>query len=476
MGKFKSFLEESYKTTRPKLFRALEEQFTGDDIYVHFTSYRKDFLTSNKNPYHNDPIGVYAFPRKYLLELEEGQRQSFMNMYFAYIIRPNKNSKILDLNKLTLGDGYDLLNAMGIPEEWMLDEKTYHKNGGTAGHRFIGSIERYRHETKKDPNSRASNVSWNALFKKTPYNTLLDNGDAIIHSNEPYQIIFLNTSSFDVLDIIDESNLTEGDAIAWIRKHINTPISKIRKHRRDMYAIVNFENGAYVKVGRPMSDHYKFSPDETAIRAEGRSFSERDFTVKYKELVDNSPKIKELNKFIEDYVPYRRSGDNDYERMYLQFCEAFGFSPNSSKTKRNRGGFLDRYERILSTDYNGYTIKAIFEFLEKDEIVVSLYINGSRYHFSVVSTVEGEDTSSGKNLFEGDYIKNIRESVRRSINRMGRGLQTLIDTPRKLGDYGSFTTEDKDEMVTIRGTDTYLGEKLRLQKVLKYLKRNVLKL
>ena len=48
-------------------------------------------------------------------------------------------------------------------------------------------------------------VKWNSLFRKIGILGVIDNGDGIIHTNEPSQAVFFNTKSFEVVDIIKNS-------------------------------------------------------------------------------------------------------------------------------------------------------------------------------------------------------------------------------------------------------------------------------
>ena len=199
---YSNYIIESTETILPEVFKQLKKY---DDflVGVHFSNgvnIKDDkgipHLGLNKKPFHNDPIGVYAFPKDYVLGGKLSKNGGFYSMRYFYIMRPSKSANILNLSKITKSEYERLLIQMGIPTRYWSDEGLYHRSTKdmSDGHKFWSIIERY-----KGNQGLSKNVSWNTLFRKTGYNVVYDEGDAIIHSNEPSQIIYLETNAYEVL-------------------------------------------------------------------------------------------------------------------------------------------------------------------------------------------------------------------------------------------------------------------------------------
>lgn len=211
MIQFKDYilLTEWTRELMPEIYAALEK-YDDPMVGVHFTKgiperfgekKRVPHIGLNLHPFHQDPIGIYTFPKNYVLSGKLEKNPSFREFKNYYIIKPSPNAKILNLSKMTYDEARKVLVDMGIDtpntEESILDSKEiYHSGGDSVGHKFWGALENVRKKLK----IKHRNVSWNALFKDSGYNTLYDEGNGIIHSNEPTQIIYLNSSAMEILD------------------------------------------------------------------------------------------------------------------------------------------------------------------------------------------------------------------------------------------------------------------------------------
>jgi hypothetical protein len=190
-------VSEHNENILPDVFDQLKK-YNNPFIGVHFSNgldNGKPHLGLNKNPSHHDPIGVYAFPKDYVLSDGLKKNKGFASSNYFYILQPSKTAKILNLSRINERQCKELLNDMGIDEDYWDSKEIYHKsNGKKAGHRLWGVLERVR-----NVNGYSKNVSWNTLFGVTGYNVLYDEGDGIIHYNEPFQMVYLVTNSYEVL-------------------------------------------------------------------------------------------------------------------------------------------------------------------------------------------------------------------------------------------------------------------------------------
>jgi hypothetical protein len=199
-------LNEWTRELMPEIYAALEK-YDDPMVGVHFTKgiperygekKRVPHIGLNLHPFHQDPIGIYAFPKDYVLSGQLEANSSFTELTNYYIVKPSLKANILNLSKMTDEDAINILRQMGVDENEYKSADIYHKSGKMeAGHRFWGTLEKMR---KKIYGDYDKNLSWNKLFKKTPYNVLYDEGGAIIHNNEPSQIVYLDSSAMEVLD------------------------------------------------------------------------------------------------------------------------------------------------------------------------------------------------------------------------------------------------------------------------------------
>lgn len=274
----------------PKLFTALEK-FDDPLVSVHFTKGINGAinLSLNPKPFHNDPIGIYSFPKKYVLEGNLKRNTMFSKMPFIYILKPSSNAKILNLSTLTFDQARDILIKMGIDspnkESILNDKEIYHNTGNKeswkAGHLFWGVLERFLNKNNKNIKK---NITWNVLFKKAGYNVLLDQGDGIIHSNEPSQIVYLERSAVDVLELISQHNTYFKNLLYYFIKQFPT-----------------------LKV-KSIKDYNSFKKDQK------RLYSPKGFYLEIEIYDENDPKIK---------VKIQK----EYERI---FEEIYNFYDNKS--------------------------------------------------------------------------------------------------------------------------------------------------
>ena len=199
-------LNEWTRELMPKVYEALEK-YDDPMVGVHFSKgvpYDRDnnrkapHIGITVKPFHNDPIGIYAFPKDYVLSGKLEKNAGFREFVDYYIVKPSSRANILNLSTMSEQDAIDILKKMGIGENAYRNQNVYHRSGKMdVGHRFWGTLEVMR---KQIYGEHSKNVSWNNLFKKTGYNVLYDDGNGIIHTNEPNQIIYLESSAMEILE------------------------------------------------------------------------------------------------------------------------------------------------------------------------------------------------------------------------------------------------------------------------------------
>jgi hypothetical protein len=198
---FKVWLEVN-EVVLPKLFEKVK-QLKGEYSGIHFS--KMDQLSFNLQPNHFDPIGIYVFPKKYVLEGNLAANTMFSSYPYAFLIEPTPAAKILNLD-MNMQTAEELLTKMGIDKNLLYNKDVYHRSGlESPGHKFWGAIENFRNIPRQFKNL-GRNISWNTLFSKTGYNALYDPGLRIIHPNEPAQVIYLDHKAYKIVDVVRNTN------------------------------------------------------------------------------------------------------------------------------------------------------------------------------------------------------------------------------------------------------------------------------
>lgn len=198
----KFYLTEALADYIPEFFEFLKNQ--PDDSLVHFTNWFR--VGYNKNPPHQDPIGVYTFPKKYVLSPTFKNNSHFFGMNYAFILRP-KGGRILNLSKVSLQEVKNMIQKMGLPVQPDESGQGHHsiKMGYSTkpGHLLWDAMEKSLE--KMQIFGQQKNVQWNKWFKAIGVDALVDDGDAIIHHNEPFQVVFLTPGTYQEVTYFQHS-------------------------------------------------------------------------------------------------------------------------------------------------------------------------------------------------------------------------------------------------------------------------------
>ena len=178
-----------------------------EDLYVNFSDRPRINMKLSLRPSHHDPIGIYAFTKSHMLQ-EKHTNEGFWSMPYIYVFKLSEKAKVLNLSKISIDEAKELLEKMGISDNNKPYWRTLH--GEKGGHLLWHKMEKYI-----ATNELSKNVTWNKLFAMAGnFDAILDEGDSIIHSNEPAQICVINPSVINVVKTI-ESPMAEYSKIIW---------------------------------------------------------------------------------------------------------------------------------------------------------------------------------------------------------------------------------------------------------------------
>ena len=382
---FKKYLllNEWTRELMPEIYAALEK-YDDPMVGVHFTKgiperddkkKRVPHIGLNLRPSHSDPIGIYAFPKDYVLSGQLELNSSFRQFTNFYIVKPSAKAKILNLSTMTDEDAINILRQMGIDENEYKSADIYHKSGKMeAGHRFWGTLEKMR---KKIYGDYDKNLSWNKLFKKTPYNVLYDEGSAIIHSREPSQIVYLDSS---VMEVLDQGKQKEEklNVFSFFIKHF--PELKAKKQKEYNYFYLKLFSDNYII--------YVYPPEYESVTIEVYPMNMDDYDKKIETKISfknlNEDFIEELKDAISEFEKTLTPTKNEIPIVLKKISERFNIK--LKKDKWNNWEIRQGYQDVDRTHIIKFYIRThknkIFFVLEKNP-KSEIYYSGRKYLYSV---------------------------------------------------------------------------------------------
>lgn len=188
------------------------------NLFVSLTAIPK--LGINPRSHYNTPLGIYAYPAKYVLE-KVGRKLPLDFLPFAgdqpwvNIFRVSENSNVIDLDEVT----EDMYNdyCQGFSE--ILSKS--HKSPIERTNKIVAVLkdEANREARVKTPGGKlwyvsmevskeiadlyvekSRSLSWNKLFRDVGIDGFIDMGKGIIHPSEPTQAVFFSMKPIQVLD------------------------------------------------------------------------------------------------------------------------------------------------------------------------------------------------------------------------------------------------------------------------------------
>lgn len=194
------------------------------DMYVSFTEIDK--LGINPQSSYNTPIGIYTYPMKYVLKHRTSRDLPFAgDRKNIWVVRSTVSELFLedydslerDIRKIKdyLTDSMKLEDseANGIIND-AIKSATFSNNLDASrmwniARKVAKLMDNRSKSTRKETNydkKGHDTVYFNTVLRKVlGYRAIVDNGLGIIHSNEPNQAVFLDTSSFEVVEKIAQN-------------------------------------------------------------------------------------------------------------------------------------------------------------------------------------------------------------------------------------------------------------------------------
>jgi hypothetical protein len=244
--------EAYYADYYPKAFQDFIKKWRGrkneESLYVQFTSHHGDVLDKKayENPQHSDPMGIYGYPLKYVIDYPADIWYGHGAKYLRVL--EDKSRSPLYINHIGGSEAKSILFSAGLSSSLydFIYKKFPNKRKGitSAGKILLTAIQIdiEKSKFKNRPYEEQELVTRSAkeqtqLFLKAGYDTIIDDSktlkQAVINDREPQQIIFLRPTSFKVLDIFRMSDSTHISTVPDMDKLRDKIAGKIIQHLND---------------------------------------------------------------------------------------------------------------------------------------------------------------------------------------------------------------------------------------------------
>ena len=172
----------------PELIQKLQSY--PDDVFVHFGDVKKVGIYPAAR--RTVCAGVFAFPKKYVLSQIQ-RNPYFFNRPHAFIIKPKPGIRILRFQDVTSEWIEEIVKKFNLQKIYDDTAALYNPHVRPADEFFCDMLK--------------VATGWNkgagaAIVRKAGYDALYDEGGGIMHTNEPYQIVFINPA-YTVVERID---------------------------------------------------------------------------------------------------------------------------------------------------------------------------------------------------------------------------------------------------------------------------------
>lgn len=423
--------KESVNKQLKDLYDATTDTIPGSNIKNLFVSFTDlDKLGINPTSGYNTPIGIYAYPAEYVLK-KIGEKQSTQLLPFAgdkpwvNIFRATGNVVDLDtIDSDTVSQYLKTLKDTFVDKKIPDDEfkHIFNQAGIGATHRTRSGILWYftklladyvdqQTVDKTKPNTKtgakSASVIWQSILRKTlKIDGMVDDGEGIIHENEPTQAVFFNPAAIEVVKRISnkynpitmKARVKQGKEKA---EELKTNIKMLRKYLNKNPSIESLNN-FLLNIETTL---IRYLPKETRIKLLnfnprlinylGRGISKEE----YQTAILKAPDILYSAKFNwSEYIT-----PEEFLKVFQKFLEMYSnifdstsiISPNNFKSLYARMVKTPIREKFLYTILQ-YVPEAVGTFIHSSNIYPELA--DKKYVDFAIDRANGISPKRGKDL------------------------------------------------------------------------------
>jgi len=178
--------------------KEVTEKYRGKGLFARFSDVPKVGIRPSTE--HHDPYGVYFYPIDWLAE-NAGWGTTYINLPYITVARIRR-SGWLNLATVRPARARELAEKGGVLEEY--EARTSGKGlnrakGGRAGKRLWDAVE----DKVKPFESESNKMEWNRIFGRMGVKAIYDPGTGSVNEREPAQIVVLDLSLIEVVDVVE---------------------------------------------------------------------------------------------------------------------------------------------------------------------------------------------------------------------------------------------------------------------------------
>lgn len=208
--------EAKYTDLYPKTFAEFRRKYlklkNDSSLYVHFSNYKADAIdrTFHDKPDHADPVGLYAYPLKYVID-HPADIWYGRGAKYLHVVRMHPAAKTLYLQHMTQSTMERIIFSMGISRASDIEptlrgiKRKRRLTGAKAVHQAFMTFVQCNLSDSYECESTRSGKEQSDLFLKAGYTALVDDArsiaTAIINDREPNQVCFLRRDAYDPVEM-----------------------------------------------------------------------------------------------------------------------------------------------------------------------------------------------------------------------------------------------------------------------------------
>ena len=183
------------------IFRGVKtviDKYGGHGLFARFSDVPKIGIRPSTE--HHDPYGVYFYPVDWLAENADFGT-TYVNLPYITVARIRR-SGWLNLATVRPARARELAEKGGVLEEYEARSSGKGLNqakGGRAGKRLWDAVEAKVNPFESDSNK----MEWNRIFGRMGVKAIYDPGTGAVNTREPSQIVVLDLSLIEVVDVVE---------------------------------------------------------------------------------------------------------------------------------------------------------------------------------------------------------------------------------------------------------------------------------
>jgi hypothetical protein len=277
----------------PQLIGRLRK-YHGKGLWIHFSDVAK--LGINTTPSHRDPTGIYFFPLDHIADnFDQYSHWSFRRYFFVCKVNAKNPVNLSTLNEQEADKHLQSLNIPKVPASLGKNEQPL------PGRDLWNSIEHPLENSTDQQNSNGRyNVPFRSQFQKLGIDAIIDNGSSIIHSNEPNQMIVLDPSIIQVVEMVEANTNTRGGVATN---------SDNEYYKNKKYPFYSQNTKPVIELLNSLSSSLSLTPDGSP-----RGMGKGNWILKAKDQKGNGISLS---------ITMRRSGAVDFKSFRMEFMASW---------------------------------------------------------------------------------------------------------------------------------------------------------